>query len=78
MVGEAKIGINICEDIWYKKGPTRLQKEAGAKLIVNINGSPFSIGKKKQREGIIGQRIKENNIPKRLCKYGRWARRVGI
>ena len=63
VVGEAKIGINICEDIWYENGPTRLQKEAGANLIVNINGSPFSIGKKKQREGIIGQRIKENNIP---------------
>ena len=63
VVGEAKIGINICEDIWYKNGPTHLQKEAGANLIVNINGSPFSIGKKKQREGIIGQRIKENNIP---------------
>ena len=63
VVGEAKIGINICEDIWYENGPTRLQKEAGANLIVNINGSPFSIGKKKQREEIIGQRIKENNIP---------------
>ena len=63
VVGEAKIGINICEDIWYKNGPTHLQKEAGANLIVNINGSPFSIGKKKQRETIISQRIKENNIP---------------
>jgi NAD+ synthase (glutamine-hydrolysing) len=63
VVGGAKIGINICEDIWFKDGPTRFQKAAGADLILNINGSPFSIGKKNQREQILRQRIKENNIP---------------
>ena len=62
-VGEAKIGINICEDIWYENGPTRFQKSAGANLIININGSPFSIGKTNRREQIVSQRIKENNIP---------------
>ncbi|HNA85804.1 MAG TPA: nitrilase-related carbon-nitrogen hydrolase, partial [Nitrospira sp.] len=39
------IGINICEDIWFPEGPTRAQAAAGAEVIVNINASPFHVGK---------------------------------
>jgi len=56
------IGINICEDIWYKNGPTSLQAADGAKLIVNINGSPFHSGKAIERENMLAARAYDNNI----------------
>ena len=41
-----RIGINVCEDIWYSDGPTRDQVGRGhAELIININASPFHKGK---------------------------------
>ena len=43
-IGGVSIGINICEDIWYSFGPTTVQRQAGAELIVNINASPFYAG----------------------------------
>ena len=39
------VGVNICEDIWYPGEPTRAQAQAGAQVIVNINGSPYHAGK---------------------------------
>ncbi len=43
--GSIKIGVNICEDIWYPEGPSRIQSLAGAEIILNINASPYHIGK---------------------------------
>ncbi len=57
-----KLGINICEDIWYQMGPTNVQKENGAELIININASPFHLGKKQFREQMVADRASENNL----------------
>jgi len=43
-IGGVDVGVNICEDIWYPVGPTTVQCQAGAELIVNINASPFHAG----------------------------------
>lgn len=56
------IGVNICEDIWYPDGPTRVQAEAGAEVIVNINASPFHIGKSRMREQMLATRARENAV----------------
>ena len=56
------VGVNICEDIWYPGGPTTLQCQAGAELIVNINASPFHAGKRAFREDMIAQRALENGL----------------
>ena len=56
------IGVNICEDIWYPVGPIAVQREAGAELIVNINGSPFHAGKTAYREKMIGTRAADNGL----------------
>lgn len=53
-------GVNICEDIWYLGGPAAAQAKKGAKLIININSSPFHAGKVKQREAIISKQAKDN------------------
>src|SRR3990170_7209078 len=40
------VGVNVCEDIWYPGEPTLAQAQAGAQVIVNINGSPYHAGKR--------------------------------
>lgn len=55
-------GVNICEDIWYLGGPAASQAKKGAKLIININSSPFHAGKVKQRESIISKQAKDNKV----------------
>ncbi|MEJ2050498.1 MAG: nitrilase-related carbon-nitrogen hydrolase, partial [Calditrichota bacterium] len=40
-LNDVRIGINICEDIWYPGGPTRDQALYGAaEVIVNLSSSP--------------------------------------
>lgn len=56
------VGINICEDIWLPKGPTKVQAAAGAELIVNINASPFHVGKSRTRELMLATRAKANGV----------------
>ena len=47
--GGVRVGVSICEDIWVEDGPPSRQAAAGAQLLVNINGSPFQVGKPAQR-----------------------------
>jgi len=61
-INGVSIGVNICEDIWYPVGPIAVQREAGAELIVNINGSPFHAGKAAYREKMIGTRAADNGL----------------
>ncbi len=51
-----RVGVNICEDIWYPDGPGHLQALAGAELIINISASPFYAGKRSYRERMIAVR----------------------
>jgi NAD+ synthase (glutamine-hydrolysing) len=50
------VGVSICEDIWYPEDPTRAQAHAGAQVIVNINGSPYHMGKRHFREHMLATR----------------------
>ena len=53
-----KIGLEICEDLWcndYKNNPTQELIKQGAKFIINVSASPFSVGKSIARDN----RIKE-------------------
>lgn len=56
------LGITICEDVWETK-PVMLSKQAGAEVIININASPFHVGKQRQREDTVNKRVKENSLP---------------
>ena len=57
-----KIGVSICEDIWFPE-TTKKQKDKGADLIINISASPYKKGKFEAIESILGQRWKENKVP---------------
>ncbi|MFA5183646.1 MAG: NAD+ synthase [Syntrophales bacterium] len=54
-----KIGLGICEDLWVEKGPYLAEARSGAKLILNINASPYHLGKVKEREKLVKARAKK-------------------
>jgi NAD+ synthase (glutamine-hydrolysing) len=56
------VGITICEDIWVT-GPAMQASFAGARLLVNLNASPFHAGKGRERELVLKQRAREAGIP---------------
>src|SRR5690349_11233158 len=56
------VGVNVCEDIWLPEGPTRGQAHAGAEVIVNINASPFHVGKSRSREEMLATRARDNRV----------------
>ena len=55
------IAVTICEDIWEQQ-PTKNAADAGARILFNLNASPYHITKKQQRETLIKQRARENNL----------------
>ncbi|HEY5626762.1 MAG TPA: NAD+ synthase [Nitrospira sp.] len=56
------VAVNICEDIWVPDGPSPVQADAGAEVIININASPFHIGKSRAREQMLSRRARENGV----------------
>ena len=57
------IGINICEDIYYSSGPTKIQSIiGGAELVINISASPYHTEKIKERGKILFTRAVENRV----------------
>ncbi|MCG2813772.1 MAG: NAD+ synthase, partial [Thermodesulfovibrionales bacterium] len=61
-IEDINIGVNICEDIWYPEGPAKYQAIAGAEVILNINASPYHMGKAHLRERMISERASDNKI----------------
>jgi NAD+ synthase (glutamine-hydrolysing) len=61
-VSGISLGITICEDIWMP-GPARAAADAGARLVVNLNASPFHTGKRDEREAEVARRASETNCP---------------
>ncbi len=57
------VGVTICEDIWVKDGIASELASAGAQIILNLNASPFEIGKLEARETVLCQRINETGVP---------------
>ena len=68
-----KLGISICEDIWndadywykrrYSIDPVKKIIEKGATLLINISASPYSYGKREQRNEMLSVLSRNENIP---------------
>lgn len=61
-LGHLVVGISICEDIWHEDSPSRIQAEAGADVIININASPYHAGKALFREKLVRSRSLESGV----------------
>ena len=66
-LGEAIIGVNICEDIWYPAGPTKPQALAGAQVVINISASPYHAAKGPARERMLATRAADNVVYLAFC-----------
>jgi len=56
-----RVGWLVCEDIWEPE-PAAQAAEQGAELLIVINASPFDVQKSAQREELLAQRARENNV----------------
>ncbi|MGB9428615.1 MAG: NAD+ synthase [Gammaproteobacteria bacterium] len=61
-IAGARLGINVCEDIWHAAPPGRAVA-AGAQLLLIPNASPFEIGKQRQREDELRRRATQAGMP---------------
>ncbi|MGD2051382.1 MAG: NAD+ synthase [Acidimicrobiia bacterium] len=52
-IGGVPTGISVCEDIWSSQGPPALQAAKGARVLLNINGSPYHRGKGTERAAML-------------------------
>jgi NAD+ synthase (glutamine-hydrolysing) len=66
-MGEAVVGVNVCEDIWYPAGPTKAQSLVGAQLVVTISASPYHAGKGADRERMLATRAADNVVYVAFC-----------
>ena len=55
------VGLTVCEDIWGD-GPVESAAKAGAKLVVNINASPYDIDKQTRRKALLERKSRENKV----------------
>ena len=56
------VGITICEDVWLP-GPVEQAAAAGARLMLNLNASPYQSDKTRQREQAVRERVAATEIP---------------
>lgn len=66
--GGFRIGITICEDMWYPAGPHEAQAAAGnANLLVNLSSSPYHRGKRSARERMLSVRATDSRAALAYC-----------
>jgi NAD+ synthase (glutamine-hydrolysing) len=59
--GDVRMGITICEDIWYPGGPARAEALYGdAQILANISASPHYQKKLEWREKMLSTRANDN------------------
>jgi len=72
-LADRALGVSICEDVWndrtfwkkrrYHHDPVEELVRAGARAIVNLSASPFSVGKHARREAMLGTVAHHHCVP---------------
>jgi len=61
VISGMRVGITVCEDIWYPGGPVEAEVAfGGAELVVNISSSPYHRGKQEVREKLLQARAADS------------------
>jgi NAD+ synthase (glutamine-hydrolysing) len=55
-----KLGFSVCEDIWHPDGWERFYALCGAEVLININASPYYVGKYQFKESFLKARAQDN------------------
>ena len=61
-IAGAKVGVTVCEDLWYAEGATQALGLAGADVVINISGSPYHHGKRHFRQRMFSTRASDNAV----------------
>ncbi|HET6348917.1 MAG TPA: NAD+ synthase [Candidatus Krumholzibacteria bacterium] len=71
--GGQRIGLSICEDAWndpllfrrrpYSVDPIAMLAAGGARLMINISASPFTVGKEAFRAELMGSHSRRHRCP---------------
>ena len=56
------VALSVCEDIWHPQ-PMAQARDAGARLMLNLNASPFHMDKQREREAMLAERAAEGSMP---------------
>ena len=59
---DVRLGLPICEDIWFSTVAEHLARQ-GAELLLVPNGSPYEVGKLDQRLALARDRASETGLP---------------
>ena len=65
-IAGVRCGVTICEDIW-RSGAAGAAQEAGAQVLLVINGSPYDTSSQRRREDVIRARVAETGLPLIYC-----------
>lgn len=60
-VNDARVGLIICEDLWFAE-PIASTVAAGAQCVLVPNASPFERDKHAQRDALLAQRARETGV----------------
>jgi len=60
------VGVTICEDVWLP-GAVEQSALAGAKLVLNLNASPYHANKTHEREQVVRERVAASKVPLVYC-----------
>ncbi|MGE4294693.1 MAG: NAD+ synthase [Campylobacterales bacterium] len=55
-----KVGVAVCEDLWFPEGPLHHAAILGAEAVVVLNASPFSAGKVQARREMLLTRARDS------------------
>lgn len=61
-IGGLPMALSVCEDIWHPESMLQA-RDAGARLMLTINASPFHMGKQVEREDTLRRRCAEGGMP---------------
>ena len=61
-VAGVRVGVVICEDVWFPE-PARAAREAGAQVLVVPNGSPYHTRQQALRRDVVAARARETGLP---------------
>lgn len=57
-----RIGVVLCEDVWFPE-PAFQARRMGAELLIALNASPFHLGKQDERERIAREHLTPLKLP---------------
>jgi len=57
------VGVSVCEDVWSADGPVPIMGRGGAGVVVNLNASPYSQGRRSERLAMLRERVAQCGCP---------------